>query len=83
MSYKKRVTSKIRSAYGPLIRDHENRLILRSTEGILEEFEWLDFLEEISEKGCSRKYTKNRVASWSLLFWRNLAILRWITKRIV
>jgi hypothetical protein len=82
MSYKKRVTSKIRSACGPLIKDHEKGLVFGSIGGKLERFEWLDFLEEISEKGCSRKYTKNRVARWRLMFWGNLAILRWFTKRI-
>jgi hypothetical protein len=41
---------------------------------------WI-FLEENSEKGCSRKCTENRVASWTFLFWGNLGVLRCFTKR--
>jgi hypothetical protein len=29
-----------------------------------------------SEKGSTRKHTGKRVARWSFLYWRNLAILR-------
>jgi hypothetical protein len=51
--------------------------------GNLKTFDRLEFLGESSKKGCTRKHTKNRVTSWSFLFWGNLAILRWFTKRIM
>jgi hypothetical protein len=76
MSYRKRLTNKIRSGCGPLIGDGEKRLRMGSTEGELERFLVEDFEGANSEKGCSRKTTGNRVTRWSSLFWGNFTILR-------
>jgi hypothetical protein len=66
MSYNKRVTNKIRSASGPLIKDHEKGLRLGGIEPELGTFLGLAFLEEISEKGSTRKHTEKRVTRWRI-----------------
>jgi hypothetical protein len=38
----------------------------------LEAFLGICFLKGGSEKGCSREHTGKRVASWRIMFWRNL-----------
>jgi hypothetical protein len=37
---------------------------------------WDSIFGSSSEKGNTRKHTKKRVTSWSLLFWRNFENLR-------
>jgi hypothetical protein len=66
------VTSKIRSACGPLIKDHENGLVFGSIEGNLNQFWGFGILGGSSEKGSTRKSTGNRVTRWIIMFWGNL-----------
>jgi hypothetical protein len=47
-----------------------------SIKRVLESFDRLDFLGECSKKGSTRKYTKNRVTSWTNVFWGNSEVLR-------
>jgi hypothetical protein len=42
----------------------------------------IGFFGECSKKGSTRKHTKNRVTSWTIMFWGNLSILRCFTKRM-
>jgi hypothetical protein len=69
--------------------DEENKISWRSlnngtvrNEGIvvkwlgMERFFFAGILRSGSEKGCSRKRTKNRVTSWSFMYWGNLTVLR-------
>jgi hypothetical protein len=81
MSYNKRVTDKIRSLRSPLIMGRRERaknwVKWRNLKRILGN--WI--FGGISEKGSTRKRTENRVTRWSLMFWGNSAVLRWIAKR--
>jgi hypothetical protein len=76
VSYNKRVTNKIRSVRSPLIM---GRREIADFEGFEWKLDW-GFGNSIfgpsSEKGSSRKYTKNWVTSWGFLFWGNFGILR-------
>jgi hypothetical protein len=76
MSYNKRVTSKIRSVYGPLIMGRRERAEIGSTGGDLEKVLGNWIFGGWSEKGSTRKHTGNRVTRWIFMFWRKLAILR-------
>jgi hypothetical protein len=77
----KRVTDKIRSAQGPLSKDHENWGNLGFLAGVELDF-WNEFLECGSEKGRSRKSTENRVTRWRIKIWGNFEKSRCFTKRI-
>jgi hypothetical protein len=70
------VTNKIRSVYGPLIKDGENGLVFGAIEGNLNQFWGFVFLEGSSEKGSTRKSTGNRVTRWRIMFWGNLGVSR-------
>jgi hypothetical protein len=78
----KRVTNKIRSVYGPLIRDDERRLNSWSIEWVLKRILGIGIFGGWSEKGSSREITENRVTRWIFMFRGNLVISRCFTKRI-
>jgi hypothetical protein len=61
MSYKQRVTDKIRSARCPLIMGRRDKLRIGSIGGVLESFWGIVCLGESSEKGYTRKHTEKWV----------------------
>jgi hypothetical protein len=78
----KRMTSKIRSLRGPLIKDYEKSWNWGVLVGNWIEFWELEFLSGTSEKGSTRKHTENWVTRWAKLFLGELGFLCWIAKEI-
>jgi hypothetical protein len=76
------VAAKIRSGHGPLIKDCEKGLKNGGLNGVRKFFEDFGNLGESSEKGYTRKSTKNRVARCRKLFGGIFGDLRCFTKRI-
>jgi hypothetical protein len=66
------MTKKIRSVYGPLIRDYENWLRNGSIGRNLIGFVVWVFGGTNSEKGYTRKHTGIRVTRWHKMFWGNI-----------
>jgi hypothetical protein len=73
---------KIRSARSPLIMGRREKAKIGGIEWDWERIWVIWIFGGTSEKGSTRKHTEKRVTSWSKMFWRNLSILRWFTKRM-
>jgi hypothetical protein len=78
----KRLTNKIRSGCGPLIRDYENGLGNWAIGWIWIGNWWFEFWGNWSKKGSTRKTTENRVTRWRFLYLGESWVLCWITKEL-